>query len=121
MKRRVLGLAAFAALAIAVVGCGGGAGTPAAATLTAEGTEFAFGPAQWTVQAGQEVTVNFENAGSIEHNWVVLGAGVISTGLVAAGNEGSVTFSIAQAGEYTVICDVPGHREAGMVGTLVVE
>jgi uncharacterized cupredoxin-like copper-binding protein len=27
----------------------------------------------------------------------------------------------APAGEYEFYCNVPGHREAGMVGTLVVE
>jgi uncharacterized cupredoxin-like copper-binding protein len=27
----------------------------------------------------------------------------------------------AQPGEYRIDCDIPGHREAGMVGTLVVK
>lgn len=121
MNWRVLGLGAMAFLALALVGCGGGAAGPAATTLAVDGTEFAFDPARLTVEAGQEVTVNFTNSGSIEHSWVVLGAaGDISTGLVAGGGEGSVTFSVDQAGEYTVICDVPGHREAGMEGTLIV-
>ena len=25
------------------------------------------------------------------------------------------------AGEYEFVCDIPGHTEAGMVGTLIVE
>ena len=121
MNWRVLGLGAMAFLALALVGCGGGAAGPAAVTLTVSGSEFAFDPTQLTVEAGQDVTVNFMNTGSIEHNWVVLDAnGDISTGLVAAGGEGSVTFSVDQAGDYTIICDVAGHREAGMEGTLIV-
>ncbi|MFQ5945885.1 MAG: plastocyanin/azurin family copper-binding protein [Anaerolineae bacterium] len=120
MNWRTLGLGVMALMAVALVGCGGGGAGPAAVSLTVEGSEFAFDPARVTIEAGQDVTVNFTNTGTIEHNWVLLDAdGDISTGLVAAGGEGSVTFSVDQAGEYTVVCDVPGHREAGMEGTLI--
>ncbi len=122
MNWRVLGLAALAVLALALVGCGGGDTGPAGVTLTVDGTEFSFDPEQVTVESGQAATVNFTNSGSLEHNWVVVGADdPINTGLVGAGSEGSVTFTIDEPGEYTIVCDVPGHREAGMEGTLIVE
>jgi uncharacterized cupredoxin-like copper-binding protein len=38
----------------------------------------------------------------------------------AAGNEGAVVFTATEAGEYEFYCSVPGHKEAGMIGTLKV-
>jgi uncharacterized cupredoxin-like copper-binding protein len=39
---------------------------------------------------------------------------------VAAGEEGEATINAAP-GTYEFYCNVPGHREAGMVGTLTVQ
>lgn len=37
-----------------------------------------------------------------------------------AGDRQTVTFTPAEPGEYEFFCSVPGHREGGMVGTLIV-
>ncbi|MEI8221751.1 MAG: plastocyanin/azurin family copper-binding protein, partial [bacterium] len=36
------------------------------------------------------------------------------------GKTGTLTFTPLVAGEFPVACSVPGHKEAGMVGTLTV-
>ena len=37
------------------------------------------------------------------------------------GQSALALFQLAEPGAYTFYCDLPGHREAGMVGTLIVE
>lgn len=40
---------------------------------------------------------------------------------MAAGETKTLTFNSGAAGEYEFYCSIPGHREAGMVGKLIVE
>lgn len=37
-----------------------------------------------------------------------------------AGETRSITFTPTEAGTYEFVCTVPGHKEAGMTGTLIV-
>lgn len=83
-------------------------------------TEMKFDKDAITVTAGEEVTINLENAGSIEHNFTVDEADVDYS--VASGESDEFTFTApSEAGEYEIYCKVPGHREAGMVAKLIVE
>ncbi len=42
--------------------------------------------------------------------------------IAAEGDEhGELVFEATEAGEYVFYCSVPGHREAGMVGTIIIE
>ncbi len=91
--------------------------------ITVSGTEYSFSPDTIRVQPGQEVRVTFENTGSIGHDFVVEGLDV-GTEVIEPGNTDSVTFTApSSSGEYpmTFLCSVPGHQEAGMEGTLIVE
>lgn len=102
---------------------------PAPLTAAAPGTtvavttrEFAFEPAVLTVPAGA-ITFEVRNEGVIEHNFVVEDAqrtALASIAVIAPGATESVTATLAP-GTYTVVCTLPGHREAGMVGTLTVK
>ena len=38
-----------------------------------------------------------------------------------AGGTAELVFEADEAGEYTLFCTVPGHRELGMTATLVIE
>jgi len=119
---------ALSLLLSACSGGGGGAGT----TINTTMSDFAFDPAEWTVPAGKEVTLNLKNEGAVEHDWVLMikpitppasedSPDVIFSTDVPAGESVSVKFTApATAGEYQVICAVPGHFEAGMVGKLTV-
>lgn len=127
MKRRAWLAALLAALALTVAACGGGGdegedeggddGDGGGATLSLQGKEFEFIPNTLSAPADTEVTVQLENVGTIEHDFTVDEANL--TVLVPATETGSGTFELP-AGTYTFYCSVPGHREAGMEGTLTV-
>lgn len=100
---------------------------PADETHSVSGNLGGFSPSSLTVSAGATVTVTFENEGSQAHNWGVDvdGDGETEddarTPMTSPGETGNVTFSISEPGDYTFYCDVPGHRNQGMEGTLTVE
>jgi plastocyanin len=113
---------ALSLIAVALlVGCGGGGrGGSGAQDVTVQGLDsFAFDPATLTASVGQAVNVVFENVGVLEHNFVIDELNV-RLGPIQGGQENSGSFTPGAAGSYTYYCDVPGHREAGMVGTLTV-
>jgi plastocyanin len=87
--------------------------------IDVEGRPFSFTPSVITVQAGERVQVNFMNAQGI-HDFVIEGTD-IRTSVINQGTSESVEFTLEEPGEYVFYCSVPGHREAGMVGTIIVE
>jgi plastocyanin len=97
------------------------------ASPAAGGSEFnivaediKFDVTEIRIPADTDVTVSLTNDGMLEHDWVVDGLDEVMIDILQSGETGSVTFS-AEAGEYEFYCSVPGHREAGMVGTLIAE
>jgi plastocyanin len=85
------------------------------------GSDLAFDQSELTAQAGP-VTINYDNPQSISHDVVIedsAGEVLGETELISAGNT-STTVEL-QPGTYTFFCDVPGHREGGMEGTLTVK
>ncbi len=138
-KNKVLILGTLALLVVLVLtACGGGGsssgGSSGGANLTITATEFKFDPADESVSAGQTVNVTLKNNGSVDHTWVVLKQGVndttssqfsadqaLFTVKAAAGQTGTGSFTAPAAGQYEIICDVPGHLDAGMKGTLTVK
>jgi uncharacterized cupredoxin-like copper-binding protein len=125
--------------AFALAACGGGsepsgAGSSGPVTLDFEGRDISFDKTSATAYAGQQVTVNFKNVGSLEHNWILIAPGAdaltatqqdalsgANSGTLAAGETKSFTFTAPPSGKYTFVCTVEGHAAAGMVGTLTVQ
>ncbi|HEX5192641.1 MAG TPA: plastocyanin/azurin family copper-binding protein, partial [Solirubrobacteraceae bacterium] len=74
-----------------------------------------------TAKAGK-VTIDFTNDSPLSHDVTVQkgtsGATIAATPIFDHGTK-SITMTLA-AGKYTYYCSVPGHRQAGMVGTLTV-
>jgi plastocyanin len=87
--------------------------------LQIETTDNAFSEGQLTVKPGDTITMT--NSGFLEHDFTVDDLGIHE---VTPSNGDTVTITIpedAEAGEYEFYCSVPGHRQAGMVGTLTIE
>jgi nitrite reductase (NO-forming) len=93
---------------------------PEGVTITVEGGEWFFKPETIRVKQGQEVTIKLENVGSVPHDLKV-GQFDAKTETVGGGSTTSVTFVADEVGEFPFWCTVPGHRSAGMEGTLIVE
>ena len=127
--RRASALAAVAAAALLVGGCGGGGGQGAGPTtstgstsaagvvLSVAGTEFSFTPSKLKASAGQ-TTIRFTNKGVGEHDFVIDALHVKLIAKPGKTAEATVTLT---PGTYPVYCSVPGHRQSGMQGMLMVK
>lgn len=117
---------------------------PVEFTLTA--TDIAYDQTQFQAVAGQPIKLTLRNDGALEHDFSIVQiplTGEVTTTMaegdhteghdmsqmsetpdvhVAAAQAGSSTieFTPSEPGEYPFYCTVAGHKEAGMVGTLVV-
>ncbi|CAN0393481.1 unnamed protein product, partial [Phaeothamnion confervicola] len=78
-----------------------------------------FEPATFTIPADTDAIVHLENKGALPHDFTIDELN-ISSGIVASGGKATVKIN-APAGTYTYYCTQPGHRTAGMVGTLTVQ
>ena len=98
-------------------------------------TDFQFTPTSFTVPAGEEITFHSTNNGAVVHSFVIMKLGQnVGTAYdeedlpnvyweveIAPGGTADTTFAApSEAGEYEVICHIPGHVQAGMVGKLTV-
>lgn len=88
--------------------------------IAVSGKEFSFDPASITLSEGEKVRVVFTNVGQAPHDFTIEGLGV-KTEVIGSGKTDSVEFTAPASGNYTFFCSVPGHREAGMEGNLIVE
>jgi len=100
--------------------------------VTIVGNQMTFSPSEFNADAGDEITITFENEGRLPHNIGVLKKGssvedfgeddlIVLSETIQGGKSIDVTFTIDNPGEYTFVCNIPGHARAGMTGTLVIE
>jgi plastocyanin len=137
----VLAIAALAALALAACGgdddddggdttaaqaptttaAGGAGGGSTVEISTPPGSDLVFEQTEASATAGP-VTIDFTNQQSTPHDVKVEDSGgqeLGGTDLISSETT-SATVDV-QPGSYTFFCSVPGHREAGMEGTLTVK
>ncbi len=103
--------------------------------LNVELNDFVITPNQLAVPAGSEIQIRIANRGAVVHNFYIMKFGVevgkefdeedISGAYWEAEiqPDDTATFTFTspdQPGVYQVICGVPGHLQAGMVGMLEV-
>lgn len=106
----------------------GGAGPEAVAKgpggtvqLSASPTQVAYEQKSLTSKPGK-VTIDFTNPSSLEHDVAIEGSDgkQIAVSQVIGKGKTSVSANLPP-GTYHYFCTIPGHREAGMEGTLVVK
>jgi plastocyanin len=78
-----------------------------------------FGQDVLHVKAGEPITFELENRDMYAHSFDVdeLGWHV----QMPANDRLAAEFTAVSPGTYTIYCAIPGHREAGMVATLIVK
>jgi plastocyanin len=147
--KKFAALFALLLAALALVACGGGSDTtgeesaPAPETTQEAETEkeaeggtagaasvefeadpsgnLAYTTSEATAKAGK-VTVNFTNQSPVPHDVALedeAGETIAETEVLAEGSDS--TTAELKPGKYTFFCTVPGHRQAGMEGTLTVK
>jgi len=148
--RRLVPAALLAGLVTLLVACGGdddgtaedSTGTSAAGTTTLRLAmqDIGYETTALTTKRGEAVRIEMANHGQLTHDFTVDGIAVTNVhkrgssedGEHAAhepdlhfaldsGASGHLDFTPTEAGTYEYYCTVPGHREAGMHGTLTVE
>lgn len=132
--------------AAALVACGSAEPTPVPTVeLSLTATDIAYDTNRFEVVVGQPVKMTLINEGTLEHDFSIMEiphtGEVIAEEMeeemdhdmsememepevhVAAPIDGrsSVEFTPSTPGEFEFFCTVAGHKEAGMVGTLVVK
>ena len=83
-------------------------------------SEYKFDPSQITHKAGT-ITFFLENQGTTGHDMKIVdsnGSAVQQSDLVQPGNEVEFTVDLKTPGTYPFYCSQPGHKDAGMTGTL---
>ena len=145
IKRSLIALAALALASFALAACGGSsdsssssstADTSASTSSSSAGSSsgsstidisadpsgaLAFEQTDVTAAAGKD-TLDFTNDSSTPHNVVIedsSGNQVAATDTIQG--DSTSTDADLKAGTYTYFCSIPGHREAGMEGTLTVK
>ncbi len=96
----------------------GGGEEAAGDTVEVVSIDIAFEPSEITIPADTDVTFVLPNEGAAPHN---LSIDELDISIDQAPGESHEVVINAPAGTYEFYCNVPGHREAGMVGTLTVE
>ncbi len=126
----------FALLSVVIIAllaaCSGGTvgGTKAPASGSGSGktynvtaTEFEFKPNKYDAKVGQKVTFMVNNKGTVEHTFVIKspdGSQDLAKLSAQPGETKTLDFTPNAAATYPVDCNIAGHKEAGMVGQLVV-
>ena len=103
--------------------------------LTVELSDFSITPNQLSVPASAEIQIRVANQGTVEHNFYIMQYGMDVGDMfdeedianaywdVEVQPDDSVDLIFTapdQPGTYQIVCGMPGHLQAGMVGTLVV-
>lgn len=89
---------------------------PGAPTVAVALSDFDFSPDQLEISS----SVNFalENLGTLTHNLSIPDLGFSVR--IAPGRSARAGLDLPPPGRYRILCSVPGHAEAGMVGTITV-
>jgi plastocyanin len=112
---------------LALAACGGdddSAAPPApipADAVTVHAADINFPTKEFTAKAGTVTFVYIDQPGVIPHTLEIEGVSKNAFYLKVSGaGDQAVGSVVLQPGTYTIFCDIPGHRAAGMEGTVTV-
>jgi plastocyanin len=124
-------------LVLVIAGCSDNSGSATRDTISEKPStvvvvvaeEHRFVPA--TVSTRGATELRLDNVGALAHNWTVLAVPIksetdLNRDIVLAraetepGQSSTVGLDELASGTYQVVCSIPGHFSAGMVGTLVI-
>jgi uncharacterized cupredoxin-like copper-binding protein len=88
-------------------------------TISVTASNVRFSPPDVTVRAGEWTQLRFTNADPVVHDWMVEAIPNLDT-VARPGQTSTLRFVLDTPGRYAIECSIPGHAEAGMVGTLTV-
>jgi uncharacterized cupredoxin-like copper-binding protein len=88
-------------------------------TVDLEMVDLAFNPDELTIPANTDVTFNLANEGALPHSFTIENTD-IPTAKFQAGESDTVTVNL-EPGTYRIVCDVPGHEDAGQIAILTVK
>jgi uncharacterized cupredoxin-like copper-binding protein len=88
----------------------------AAAGVTVESLDLRFEPKEFDVPAGVDFTITVKNVGVLPHDFS-MDSPKLTTGTIQSGGEAQLTVNL-KPGDYAFYCSIPGHRQAGMRGTI---
>ena len=104
-----------------------------------DGKKMAFEPARITLRKGEQIRFVLENDGTDDHEFVLANAAENrkhaelmkkfpdmehdepNAKRLAVGEHGEILWKFTKTGTFEFACLIPGHREAGMVGKVVVK
>jgi cytochrome c oxidase subunit 2 len=89
-----------------------------AADVTIEMKDIKFVPNEFEIPADKPVTVLLKNTGAAQHDFSI---DALHIQVAVAPGESKTIEINAPAGKYDFYCNVPGHKEGGMVGVMKVE
>jgi FtsP/CotA-like multicopper oxidase with cupredoxin domain len=112
-----IGVIASAAFATGEGDSGGSAPSSQGQVLSVELGDLFIKPVKLTAEAGA-LTIEVHNGGAAKHNFAI--EGLAKTPMLAPGDSFTLEIDDIEAGTYTYICEVSGHADGGMKGTLVV-
>ncbi len=106
--------------------------------LGTKGNEFTISPKTWNLQTGKLYKITLVNEGKVKHEWVaseftlniwtrkvevggVEVKGVINEIEIQPGAKADWFFVPIRTGEFEMVCEIEGHKEAGMFGKIIVK
>ena len=132
MKKYLVLFVALFGMSLVLSACGG---SGPSTTMDVTMTDFHFEPMEFTIPAGETITVNAVNNGAVEHELVIFNLGTDAGDKfgdededniyweveVFPGETSTTTFTApTEPGVYYVTCGIEGHLEAGMTATVTV-
>lgn len=87
-------------------------------TITVKGFNYGYTPKTITVKEGDMVMLKFVSDDS-PHTFTIDELGVNQQ--FTYGKDASAMFTASKKGTFQFYCAVPGHKEEGMIGTLIVK